>query len=398
MFLDRDRANSIMDGRGVSALVATVPANVTYASDFRALGHEILGSYVFVILPREKGVEPAIILSLGEAADLTALEMSWIKDVRTFGSFFVTVPDGKKLNPQESRVASILKAGSAPDAFKALRTALDEKGLSKGKVGVDEKYFSVADWPKLEGALSGIEFVPAYDIFREIRMVKTREQVEVMKRANWITEEGIKAVLQSARPGMDGEQLQKKFITEVTSHGATVVAPSIALGKDSYLQNMYVPSSHRLERGDLIRFDVGLIYRYHYTDLGRNAVVGEASDVQKKYYKVVYEGEENALRKVRAGVKASDVFNAGVEGGRRAGLPTFRRHHAGHGIGMELYEPPLIAASTETLIPEGAVINIETPYYEIGAGGYMVEDTVLVGKNGVEFFSKFDRDLYVIPA
>ena len=387
----------VMDKYGIDALVATTPANVTYLSDFRALGHEILGSYVFVIFPRAKEVEPAIILSTGEAADLVALNMSWIKDVRTFGSFYVTVPEGKKLRPLESRVARVLKTESAPDAFQALREVLDGKGLTKGKVGVDEKYFGPGDWPKLEKALSGINFVPAYDIFREIRMVKSPEQISAMKRANWITEEAIKEVLQRARPGMTGVQLERTFVEKITSLGAATVAPSIALGEDSYLQNMYVPSTHRLERGDLIRFDVGCIYKYHYTDLGRNAVLGKPSDIQKKYYKVVYEGEENALRKLKAGAKASDVFNAGVEGGRKGGLPAFRRHHTGHGIGMELYEPPLIAASTDMAIPEGAVINIETPYYEIGAGGYMVEDTVLVKKNGVEFFSKFDRDLYQIP-
>ncbi|MDA4128890.1 MAG: Xaa-Pro peptidase family protein [Thaumarchaeota archaeon] len=397
MFLNKDRAFSIMDKYGLDALVATTPANVTYLSDFRALGHEILGSYVFVVLPRDKKFEPAIILSTGESADLVALNMSWIKDVRTFGSFFVTVPKGKKLRPLESRVAKVLAAGSAPDAFQALTTVIREKGLAKGKVGVDEKYFSPADWPMLQKALAGTSLVPAYDIFREIRMVKTPEQVEVMRKANQITEEGIKEVLERTRPGVTGVQLQRIFIDKVTSLGATCVAPSIALGEDSYLQNMFVPSTHRLERGDLIRFDVGCIYKYHYTDLGRNAVLGKPSATQRKYYKVVYEGEDSALKKLRAGVKASDVFNAGVEGGRKGGLPNFRRHHTGHGIGMELYEPPLIAASTETAIPEGAVINIETPYYEIGAGGYMVEDTVLVKKSGVEFFSKFDRDLYEIP-
>ncbi|MDG6901885.1 MAG: aminopeptidase P family protein [Nitrososphaerota archaeon] len=397
MFLNRRRALSVMEAHGIDALVATTPANVTYLSDFRALGHEILGSYVFVVLPRAKDVEPAIILSTGESADLVALEMSWIKDVRTFGSFYVTVPERRRLRPLESRVAKVLKAGSAPDAFQALRAVLDEKGLSSGKIGVDEKYFNPADWPKLQKALDGVDFVPAYDIFREIRMVKSPEQVEVMRKANWITEEAIKEVLERTRPGMTGVQLEKIFVEKITSLGAACVAPSIALAEDSYLQNMYVPSRHRLERGDLVRFDVGCIYRYHYTDLGRNAVLGKPSAVQKKYYNVVYQGEENALRKVRAGAKASDVFNAGVEGGRKGGLPTFRRHHTGHGIGMELYEPPLIAASTDLAIPEGAVINIETPYYEIGAGGYMVEDTVLVKKTGVEFFSKFDRDLYQIP-
>ena len=384
-----------MDRYGLEALVATTPANVTYLSDFRALSHETLGAFVFVVLPSNRRTEPAIILPTGEAADLVAMKMSWIKDVRTYGTFYVTVPK-KGLTGMEATLGKMLSRVNSGDAFSLLREVLEEKNL-KGRIGLDEKYFSSADYSKLMSRLDGFDISPAYETFREIRMVKNREEVEIMREGNRITEDAIRAVLESARVGMHGAQLVKIFSDRVISHGAASLAPSIAIGEDSYLQNIYVPSPRRLEKGSLIRFDVACTYKHHFTDIGRNAVMGGPSARQRKLYNVVYQGEEQALSLVREGTKASAVFERGVRAARESGMPAFKRHHCGHGIGLELYEPPLIVPSNDMPLQAGAVVNIETPYYEIGTGGFMVEDTVLVTKSRPEFLTKLDRGLLVIP-
>lgn len=396
MLLNRDRAYAVMDKYGLDALVATTPANVTYLSDFRSLSHDILGSFVFVVFPRETGAEPAILLPTGEAADLLALKMTWIKDVKTYGTFYVTVPK-RTLTESEASLGTMLSSTAQGDAFSLLREVLEEKGLAKGKIGLDEKYFSFADYSKLMKTLEGIEIIPAYDIFREIRTVKNDEEISIMREANRITESGIRAVLEMAKPGLSGVELVRAFSDTVAHLGAIPLAPTVALGEDSFLQNIFIPSKRRLERGDLLRFDVACIYKHHYTDIGRNAVIGEPSTQQRKLYNVVFQGEDQALKLVRAGTKASSVFDMGVRAAREAGLPDFKRHHCGHGIGLELYEPQLIVPSNNAVLEKGSVINIETPYYEIGAGGFMVEDTVVVTDSEPVFLTELDRDLISVP-
>ena len=209
MLLYRERAHSVMDRYGLKALVATTPAKVTYLSDFRTLSHETLGAFVFVVLPSNRRTEPAIILPTGEAADLVAMKMSWIKDVRTYGTFYVTVPK-KGLTGMEATLGKMLSRVNSGDAFSLLREVLEEKNL-KGRIGLDEKYFSSADYSKLMSHLDGFDISPAYETFREIRMVKNREEVEIMREGNSITEDGITAVLESARVGMRGAQLVKIF-------------------------------------------------------------------------------------------------------------------------------------------------------------------------------------------
>ena len=77
-------------------------------------------------------------------------------------------------------------------------------------------------------------------------------------------------------------------------------------------------------------------------------------------------------------------------------MENFQRHHCGHGIGLDLYEEPFITPTSNTTIEQSSIINIETPYYEISEGGYMVEDTMLVTESGVKFLTTLDRGLHQI--
>jgi Xaa-Pro aminopeptidase len=91
-----------------------------------------------------------------------------------------------------------------------------------------------------------------------------------------------------------------------------------------------------------------------------------------------------------------DLFAAAVDTIRRAGLPEYRRHHVGHGIGLEMYEAPLLVENSDARLEAGMVINVETPYYESGYGGFQVEDTVLVTENGGELLTAADRSLVAV--
>ncbi|MCL5069005.1 MAG: Xaa-Pro peptidase family protein, partial [Thaumarchaeota archaeon] len=356
--------------------------------------HEHLNSFVFAVFPKEKGVEPALILPSGEVADSLALNMTWFKDVRNYGNFFITIPEKGSLSDWEENVASKFRARADTDAFVVLKKVLEERGLTSKKIGFDEKGLKGDDYPKLLKTVSVKDPVDAFEIFREIRKIKNQEEVDIIREANAVTEKGIKSVLETIRVGCTGSELVKVFGETVAGRGILTFAPSISLGTESYLQYNYFPSMKRsMERGDLVRFDVICVFKYHYTDIGRNAVLGSPSARQKECYRAVFNGEEASISKLKPGAKSSEIFEAGVEAVRKSGLPKFQRNHCGHGIGLELYEHPLITPTSNDLIEEGCVLNIETPYYEIGNGGYMVEDTLLVTKSGVEFLTTLDRGL-----
>jgi Xaa-Pro aminopeptidase len=126
--------------------------------------------------------------------------------------------------------------------------------------------------------------------------------------------------------------------------------------------------------------------------------VGEASPTQKRLYDAIFAGEEEQLQRIRPGMAASEVFDIAITEVERHGLFPYRRHHCGHGIGLDVYEPPIVAPGVSQEIEAGMVFCLETPYYEIGWGGMMVEDTIVVTEDGHRMFNVSDRSLRVIPA
>src|SRR5439155_1592661 len=137
-----------------------------------------------------------------------------------------------------------------------------------------------------------------------------------------------------------------------------------------------------LREGDIIRFDIGCRSDGYRSDIARTAIFGEVSAKQRDYYHAILEGEERAIEQVRAGVPANEIFRTAVAATREAGIAHYRRHHVGHGIGLDVYDLPILNDTTVTPLETGMVLEVETPYYELGFGGLQVEDTILVTDAG----------------
>ena len=97
-----------------------------------------------------------------------------------------------------------------------------------------------------------------------------------------------------------------------------------------------------------------------------------------------------------AGNHSSDAVKVAVRVTRENGLPHYQRHHVGHGIGLEPYDPPTINATTHTALEPGMVFCVETPYYEHGWGGVQVEDAVEITAGGSRTLTRSSQDLAVI--
>ena len=92
----------------------------------------------------------------------------------------------------------------------------------------------------------------------------------------------------------------------------------------------------------------------------------------------------------------SRLFDVAVRATRAAGIPHYQRHHVGHGIGLEPYDPPTIAPGGDTVLEPGMVFCVETPYYEHGWGGVQVEDAVEITAAGARLLTRSSRELAIV--
>lgn len=398
MLLNRSRAERIMGENGLEALVATSKANVFYSSDLCPYGE------TYVLLPLDRDIEPAIVTSISAPTPVVVMSRPWIGDVRYFGEFYIETRWAREPLDEERGFIEAQESWETTgesDPIKLLLDVMEERGLTDCRIGVDESGLarSRALWRRIEERLPDVESVPASDLFRAIRMIKTKEEIKRVRKATRITEKAWGAALDSTREGTTEKEfayIYEKTILEeggrLTSHMGLYGAP-IAFGRRTAFVDVALPSKYALRRGDLLRFDGGCSYMGYGCDMARTAVLGEPSAKQRRFYDAILEGEQLAVEMARPGAAASEVFRAVVERVRGEGIPHYRRHHVGHGWGLEGYNPPLISPMDETKLEEGMLLCLETPYYEVGFGGLMVEDIVVVRRGKARYLTRFSREL-----
>ena len=180
------------------------------------------------------------------------------------------------------------------------------------------------------------------------------------------------------------------------AHGAHPLFTQIAFGPRGG-QGYVMQRDAKLHVGEVIRFDVGCLLDGYTTDIARNFSIGEPDERCVRYFDATVAGIDAACQAMRPGATAADVFQATVAAVRANGIPQFSRTHVGHGIGLEVYDIPLLSPSDTTPIEPGMVFQVETPYYELGWAGIQPEDTVIATDSGGKNLAKLSRKFEVLP-
>lgn len=401
MLMNGTRAEKKMIEYGLDALIATSSANVFYASD-------LCSKRSFVLLPFEKDVDPVIITPISAPTPVVLMSPPRISDVRYYGEFYTTMPQTKKAltEPEQNlaRAQGYWSEAKKADPIEILIELLEERGILEGRIGIDESSLPQysSPWQKIERRLPKLEILPAEKIFREIRMVKSNEEIRRIRKAVRISEKAWETSLEHVSVGMTEREFAEIFEHAIISEGGRTVSwmgmfgPPIAFGRRTAFVDIALPSDYRLKRGDILRFDGGCSYMGYPCDMARSAVLGEPDDRIQKYWKAIFEGESLAIDMVQPGVKASEIFNSTVDRVREKGIPHYKRHNTGHGWGIERYDPPLIGPNDHTPLEEGMVLCLETPYYEVGWGGLLHEDVVVVAEEGSRYLTTFEGELRII--
>src|SRR5262249_1869459 len=270
------------------------------------------------------------------AIDVPAIvsESIGVDHVVPFGDFVAARGKGAEAD----RIGALSERRAASPT-EALATALDAVGAGTGRIGLDEGSLTAQAWELVVAKLGPSRVVPAAPLFRAARRVKGPYEIECLERALHIAEEALNAVIQMLKPGVTEREAVAVFESEVLKREATTYPSIIAIGDRSAIPAPW-PSDRALRPGELVRFDVGCIYKGYCSNVGRMAVMGEPDPRQQSAFDAVQAGIEAALEAVAPGVPAARLFETALAAMRAGGLPDFQRYHVGHGIGLEHYERP----------------------------------------------------------
>jgi Xaa-Pro aminopeptidase len=380
----RERMRQALSEAPFDAFLAASPANIRYISGYASLPHVLYShghQYAAII------TENAWCLVI-PCNDVPAAVDSGVpvECVVPYGNFYFE-------GPPDSYLLQI--SGRHADFSSALATALKQCKIQGGAIGIDESSIRNRVLANVGEPLSRLETRPASDWARGVRSVKTSGEIALLAASAHLAEEAIEAALSQAKSGWTERDIARCVTSVMASGDGVPLQPSIQVGARTALGDAY-PTDKPWERGELLRLDVGCVKDGYWSDIARMAVLGEPTRLQLERYQALLEGQQREIAMVRPGVPAGELFDIAVETVRSNGIPSYRRTHCGHGIGLEVYDTPLIEEGSERRIEQGMVLCLETPFYEAEWGGLLVEDTVVVTASGCESFTTMSRDLRIV--
>jgi Xaa-Pro aminopeptidase len=260
--------------------------------------------------------------------------------------------------------------------------------------GFESTHILHRDFQRLLEAGARWQWRSTVDLVEKLRERKDANELALIEAANGIATRALDRVMTQVRVGMSELEVAgvlEKALRDEGSEGFPF--PSIvASGPRSALPHAH-STERRVESGDFLLLDFGAETHGYCSDVTRTFVVGKASGEQREVYEVVRAANENAARRVRAGMSGRDADAIAREYIEQRGYGELFGHSLGHGLGLEVHEAPRLARTADGALAEGAVVTIEPGIYRPGWGGVRIEDDVFLDASGPKILTQFTREL-----
>ena len=268
-----------------------------------------------------------------------------------------------------------------------LNDAIADFGITE--LGFEEPFLTYAEYMLYEKELN-CTLVPRNAEINGFRGVKEEWELELMRKAQAITDKAFSEVIGRIKVGMTELQLQAELIYCMYKNGATGLAfdPIVVSGPNTSLPHG-VAGERVIQPGDFITMDYGASYMGYCSDMTRTVAVGHATEEMVKVYNTVLEAQLAGLAVSRAGVPGEAIDAAARKVITEAGY--------GHSLGLEIHEAPNPNPKNPDPMPAGAVASAEPGIYLPGRFGVRIEDTCVYREDGIEILTRSPKELIVVP-
>ena len=359
------RAQKIMKSYKLDGLLITSPQNIRYFTGYDSQFWESPTRPWFVVVP-SSGKPIGIVPEIGESE----FKKTWLDDIKSWPS---PRPDDEGIS--------------------LVKSTLDDLQKIYGQIGAEfgkemAIRMPVRDLLKLKEIIK-TNIVDGSDAIWDMRMIKTNNEIERIKFICSIASDAYNSLPAKLAIGDTERAAVNKLKIDILNRGADNVPfmPGIS-GPGGVSQIVCGPSDRILENGDILFIDTGSTFDGYFCDFDRNFAFGSVSSDVERVNEVLWQATEAGIKAAVPGATTLDVFNAMnkiIEDGGALGNNVGR---LGHGLGLQLTEPPSHRLEEETVIKENMVLTIE-PGMEYEKDKMLVhEENIVIHKDGAELITK----------
>lgn len=368
----------------LEALAVTNNLNLIYVTGF-FLDVATWERPVIAVIPVNK--EPFMIhceLSTNHVRFALEHGRGWIKDVRYYSE-----------HPRQTNRLYTVKEWST-----LVSETLREKGITKGKIGVDSSPGSLEG--KLKPHLPNLSFVDASRLLREMRLMKCEEELDLLRKSGELSDWGQVRYKEAIKVGKRWIELNAEVSYLLAKESAerypdySIRASAGGTGMSIFSAMPHGPggfSGRKIQKGDVIINGTGARLNYYGVENERTFIVGGPTEKQRRAFEVMTEAQVKAVEMCVEGNKLSDIDAVAQKVIEDAGYGDYIMHRTGHGMGLAGHEYWDDMAFSHRTLEAGMVTSVEPGIYIYGLGGFRHSDTVVVGKKKPEVLTKYTKEL-----
>ncbi len=370
-----DRQVAAMRDAGLDAMISCSPENFAYLTGF--------------VVPSQPLIRHRHAMVIVAADGRTAI--------------FGVDMEASTIQRREPDTPARIWAEFTDSAMQVLADQLRELGLASARIGIEMDYLPAGDFARLQTALPRAHFAPDESILARLRQVKSREEIDLLRRLSRIADRSITDALSAVKAGdteMDiAAHMTRNIYTLGAEHFKLMI---VATGERSQLPNVG-PSERRLQPRDVCRVEIFPVIAGYQAGVCRTAVVKEPPAHAETIWKNLVECKYRIMDMIKPGASCRAIYAAFLDKLAELDLPPIS--FVGHGIGLHLHEDPYIGGTPEigksgdVRLEAGMVLGVEPLCYRTGHGyGMQLKDMMLVTESGCELLSDYaDTDrLHVI--
>jgi Xaa-Pro aminopeptidase len=270
------------------------------------------------------------------------------------------------------------------------------KGPRKHAVGLEGDHLSVSAYKALRKATKSL-LKPTSGLIERTRMIKDAEEIVQLHAAVMLASGLFDVLLHGIKPGTTESHVAAELEYVARRSGAEGMSfeTIVASGERSAMPHG-VASENPIPASGFVVLDYGVILAGYCSDMTRTVHVGSPGEKQKALYQAVLDAQLAAISAVHPGQEAGKVDQAARKVLKKAGFASYFTHSTGHGVGLEIHEPPRLGKDQKELLQPGMVITIEPGAYVPGLGGVRIEDMVVVTETGCQVLTPTAKDLVTL--
>ena len=288
----------------------------------------------------------------------------------------------------------VLETNRANPYNDLLNRAIADFGVTN--LGYEEGYLSVAEYLDYEKNLHA-KLTPMHGKIAGFRAVKEPWELDIMRKAQEITDNAFAQVLPRIKAGMTEKEVQAELIYCLLTCGADNLAfdPIVVSGPKTSMPHG-VPGDRVLQEGDFITMDFGALYGSYCADMTRTVALGYATEEMKKVYETVLTAQQAAIDATKAGMLGKQIDAIARDIIEQAGYGEYFGHGYGHSLGLEVHENPNCNPKGDVPMEANMVCSAEPGIYLPGKFGVRIEDVVIFTPDGCEDITKSPKNLIIL--